>query len=227
MPQPAAPNNGGITGIAPRPGGPAPALSITGQPSTSLSLEAPPCDVVVQAGEIPVKADGGSFQLAGRLQPSGCVPTIGTTGAWLRSANSAPGTWEFSVAPNASRNPREAVVVLGDNKIRITQEGKPGPQFAVSPGHLTMQSDGESRPKSQTLSVFSEDGKLTYLVSSGQSWLKVSPDKSSPGARKFKVTVDPERLGWGRNDGYLLVTASGAADEPLRIPVTVELPRIR
>ena len=108
------------------------------------------------------------------------------------------------------------------------KEGTPGPQFAVAPASFSFRFDGEHVSSPRTLTILSDDQNLTYTVVSLQPWLKVTLlEKGSKGARRFVVSVDPERLRSGRNEGVLLVTASGASQAALQIPVSVEVPRLQ
>ena len=221
------PPSGGIIGLAPRPGE---GILSRNNDSTAESalLISPACAVVVTPGDLNVPASGGTFEVQGVTRPSGCRPALTRSAGWITPVpnNSAP-VFRFSVEPNQRRDPRVGTFVIGDQKVLLRQEGAPGPQFAVAPGSFSFRCDGEHVPSGRTLTILSDDQNLTYMVVSAQPWLKVTPKKGSKDARKFTLSVDPEQLRVGRNEGLLVVSASGAPEAALRIPVSVEVPRLR
>jgi len=162
------------------------------------------------------------------MRPSDCKPILTSSGQWITPAqNSAAAVFRFNVEPNHRNDSRLGIFVIGDQKVLLRQEGAPGPQFAVAPGSFSFRFDGERVSSRRTLTILSDDQNLTYTVVSPQSWLKVTPQKGSKGARRFFVSVDPEQLRSGRNEGVLLVSASGAPEPALHIPVSVEVPRLQ
>ena len=237
------PPSGGIIGTGPRPGegiAPRPGEAIApraGEVSTSRNndstdtsalLVSPACAVVVTPGDINIPAAGGTFEVQGVIRPSGCKPALTSSGEWITPArNSAAPVFRFSVEPNQRSDSRLGIFVVGDQRVLLRQEGAPGLQFAVAPGSFSFRFDGERISSARTLTILSDDQNLTYTVVSAQPWLKVTPQKGSNSARKFKISVDPERLRSGRNEGVLFVSASGAPQSALRIPVSVEVPRLQ
>jgi len=162
-----------------------------------------------------------------QMKPAGCHPRIRSSSSWMAPVSWMPNSYRFSVQPNTSRAPRDGIVVVGDQKVLIRQAGAPGPQFAVAPGRIALRTDGERSPSSRRFTVFSSDKNLTYTVSPLQPWIRVSPAKGTPGSRRFDVKIDPEHLHAGRNEGVILISAAGSTEPPLRLQVTVEIPRLR
>ena len=221
------PPSGGTIGIAPRPREAIPSRNEDSTPGSAL-LISPACSVVVTPGDIDIPASGGSFEVRGVMRPSDCKPALTSRGGWITPArNSSAPVFRFSVEPNSRRDSRIGVLIIGDQKVLLRQEGVPGPQFAVVPGSFSFRSDGQRVPSERTLTILSDDQNLTYTVVSAQPWLKVTPKKGSKGARSFTVSVDPGGLRMGRNEGALLVSASSAPEAALRIPVSVEIPRLQ
>jgi len=221
------PPSGGIIGIAPRPG-----EAIVSNKNDSIAetalLISPTCAVVVTPGDMNVPASGGTFEVRGVMRPSGCRPALTSIAGWIKPGpNSSAPVFRFSVEPNQRKDPRVGVFVIGDQKVLLRQEGAPGPQFAVAPGSFSFRCDGERVPSGRTLTILSDDKNLNYTVVSAQPWLKVTPKKGSKDARRFTLSVDPERLRVGRNEGVLVVSALGSPEAALRIPITVEVPRLR
>jgi len=216
-------------------GGPRPSESVVlpgtgpaGASPSTFSLVTPGCDTFVSKGEIDVAADGEPFEVTAQVAPANCHPRIELTETWIASSGErSPGIFAFSAQPNLSRNPREAVVVVGAQKVLIRQAGKPGPQFAVAPSSLSLRTDGEHAPHTRTFSVFSSDNHLTYTVASAEPWLKVVPAHGRSAIRRYEIKVDPELLPADRSEAVILVNAAGSADAPIPVRVTVEIPRPR
>ena len=221
------PPSGGILGVAPRPGEASPSRNNDSTAENAL-LISPACAVVVTPGDLNVPASGGTFEVRGVMRPAGCRPALTSSAGWITPVpSSSVPVFRFSVEPNHRSDPRVGVYVIGDQKVLLRQQGAPGPQFAVAPGSFSFRCDGERVPSERTLTILSDDQNLMYTVVSAQSWLKVTPKKGAKDGRRFTLSVDPERLRVGRNEGVLLVSVIGAPETALRIPVSVEVPRLR
>lgn len=65
-------------------------------------------------------------------------------------------------------------------------------------------------------------GVLAWNISSNASWLRVSPI-SGTGDGRVTVSVDSDGLTTGENIGVLTITARGASNSPLEVPVYLEV----
>ncbi|MBI3208485.1 MAG: hypothetical protein HYZ37_06245 [Candidatus Solibacter usitatus] len=97
--------------------------------------------------------------------------------------------------------------------------------LAAAPGPLSfLQFVGSAAPGPQTLNITSTGGTLSYSLSvsllTGTNWLTVSPTTgSTPG--QTQVSVNAASLTPGTYTGSVIVTAQGATNSPLVIPVTL------
>ncbi|HJV64312.1 MAG TPA: S8 family serine peptidase [Geomonas sp.] len=97
------------------------------------------------------------------------------------------------------------------------------PLLNATPLGLTfaVPSDGSS-PAAQTIKLSAPNGSLSWNVTSSAPWLQVTP-ASGQDAATLTVTIDPSALtaGTERPSGSLTISADGAANSPVTIPVGV------
>ncbi|MFN0100660.1 MAG: BACON domain-containing protein [Bryobacteraceae bacterium] len=96
--------------------------------------------------------------------------------------------------------------------------------LAATPASLTfLQAQGGNAPPPQTINVTSNGPALNYsatATTSIGSWLSVSPaSAATPGA--VTVSVNGSGLAAGTYSGTVTLTAAGASNSPLNIPVTL------
>jgi uncharacterized protein (TIGR03437 family) len=101
------------------------------------------------------------------------------------------------------------------------------PELAVDKNRLEFEAlAGGPAPPSQLLYVTARIRALTFTAaastSAGGSWLSVSPETGGT-PKNLTVSVDVRGLGPGRYDGAIEIAAPGAANSPVKIPVTLVL----
>jgi hypothetical protein len=100
----------------------------------------------------------------------------------------------------------------------------PPPSIAPSPSSLSFVAlTGQASPPAQALTIANGGfGSFSYSFSTDSSWLSVSPTSgSTPGTAN--VSVNASGLAIGTYTGNVIITASGIANSPLSIPVTLEV----
>jgi hypothetical protein len=100
----------------------------------------------------------------------------------------------------------------------------PPPSIAPSPSSLSFVAlTGQASPPAQALTIANGGfGSFSYTFSTGSSWLSVSPTSgSTPGIAN--VSVNASGLAIGTYTGNVIITASGVANSPVSIPVTLEV----
>ena len=124
----------------------------------------------------------------------------------------APGTYNGAVtitATGATGSPATIPVTLN-----IAQP----PVLAVTPSSLTFTGAG-----SQNLAISNTGGgALNWTAVVNQAWLTVAP-LSGTGAGTISVTVNVTGLAPGTYNGAITITATGAAESPATIPVTLNI----
>jgi len=94
--------------------------------------------------------------------------------------------------------------------------------LSASPSSVTFSMVYGSAALSQSVSVSAGTATTALAVTSNQSWLTVSASSSLTPAT-LTVTANPSGLATGAYSGTITVYASGAANSPLVIPVTLTI----
>jgi len=100
----------------------------------------------------------------------------------------------------------------------------PPPSIVPSPSSLSFVAlTGQASPPAQALTIANGGfGSFSYTLSTNSSWLSVSPTSgSTPGTAN--VSVNASGLAIGTYTGNVIVTASGIANSPLSVPVTLQV----
>lgn len=154
-------------------------------------------------------------------QSGGVAPPSGQPMIAIDAAGLAPGSYDAVVdvvAPGVAGSPASVQVHLD-----VTA----GPTLSVQPGSLSFSgSAGGSSPAPQTLHV-ENAGTGTFAISAtaAPAWLHATPSAapSVPPALDISVTIESAGLAPGVHAGVIVVSALGAANSPLVIPVALEL----
>jgi subtilase family protein/BACON domain-containing protein len=103
-----------------------------------------------------------------------------------------------------------------------TSGAPPGPTIGVSPSSLSFSATaGGANPTSQSLSITNTGGgTLSWTASANQTWLTVSPT-SGTAPSTATVSVDISGLGAGTFNGAITISATGATNTPVSVPVTL------
>jgi hypothetical protein len=100
----------------------------------------------------------------------------------------------------------------------------PPPSIAPSPSSLSfVAAIGQPSPPAQAVTIANGGyASFSYTVATDSSWLSVSPASgSTPGS--VNVSVNATGLAIGTYTGNVIVTASGVANSPQTIPVTLQV----
>src|SRR5271156_266218 len=92
--------------------------------------------------------------------------------------------------------------------------------LSASPVSLIFSAVPGSTPATQTVNISGGGAATTWAVTSSASWLTtITTSNQTPGA--IAVTANPSGLGAGSYSGTLTISAPGATNSPLVIPVTL------
>jgi hypothetical protein len=103
-----------------------------------------------------------------------------------------------------------------------TTGGTTDPTISVSPASLSFTATaGGANPANQSLSITnSGGGTLNWTASSNQTWLSVSPT-SGTAPSTATVSVNITGLAAGTYNGAITISATGATNTPVTVPVTL------
>jgi len=142
--------------------------------------------------------------------PAGTTGTISVT---VRAANIAGD----GVPGNSDTTDQDFALVVYD-----AVEAPPAPAIGVSPPSLAFAAiAGAAAPPAQTIAVTNAGaGTLTFTTAASPTWLHVSPASGTAPA-SLSVSAATAGLSAGSYGGTVTVSASGATNTPLTVPVTL------
>ena len=151
------------------------------------------------------------------------LPSYGATPATLQVSTASstlnPGNYSGDITLTAlgATNITQVIPVT----LTVTA---PSPVLAVAPGNLSFVSVIGQPVNSQTLTVSNGGGygSFNWGASTDSSWLQVSP-ASGLTPQNLSVSVVPTGLSTGTYSGNVIVTASGIANSPQSVPVTLQV----
>ena len=119
-----------------------------------------------------------------------------TDAAWVavqQASGSGDASVQFTVAPNSDTSPRNAGLNVNDQRLQISQEGRPC-QFKLSSTHEAVESSGGQRTvQVQTTS------QCTWSATAGVPWISIASGRSGTGngnvAFEVAPTSGPSRAG--------------------------------
>lgn len=123
-------------------------------------------------------------------------------------------------APGATNTPQNVPVTL------TLAPAPPAPIIGVTPGSLSFSAvQGGANPPAQTLTIANAGGgTLSWTASANVPWLSVSPTSgSAPPPSSVTVSVSIAGLPAGTHAGLITITAPGATNSPLTVPVTLTI----
>ena len=167
-----------------------------------------------------------SYTVAGSgtwLSASGAGNTPGTVSVSVNPASLAAGTYNGSVnisSTGAANTPLSVPVTL---TVAAAPPPPPPPttsSLTATPASLAFSyTAGGAAPASKAISVGSSGSALTYTVASSGSWLTATGGGSTPG--NVNVSVNPANMTAGTYNGTVTISASGASNSPMKVPVTL------
>lgn len=118
-----------------------------------------------------------------------CSWTARVEGGWLSIASGAsgtgPGTVTLAVAANTNEASREGTLIVADQSVRLTQQGRGACDFTLAPEEFQFGPDGGSRTATLTTGA-----GCAWTVVVTESWLTVSP-MSGSGSANLSLQVAP------------------------------------
>lgn len=148
-------------------------------------------------------------------------PVVGSTPATLQASAStgslAAGNYNATItlvalgAVNSSQ-----VINVSLNVV------SPPPSIALAPASMNFTANvGQPAPSSQALAVTNPGaGSFSYTTSTDATWLSTTPASASTNS-SVTVAVNTTGLAVGTYSGHVITTASGIANSPQSIPVTL------
>jgi uncharacterized protein (TIGR03437 family) len=180
---------------------------------------------------------GGSNPSSQSIQVTSASPapiSMSVAGApWITVTNSSATT---PAALTVSVNPASLPAGTFQGAISITSAGASNspqivpvtlvvstqPTLAPSPSTLTFTAPaGGSNPASQSINL-AASAPLQFTIATSPSWLSVSSSGSTTQAT-LVATVNTAGMNQGSYQGSIIITATGAANSPFTIPVTLNL----
>lgn len=112
----------------------------------------------------------------------------------------------------------------GHNVLPVTITFTDAPFIQVADKSLTFTFPGYSEAQSLTLWFANATTRMPFTVSTENApWLSVTPTSGS-GYTEVTVRPDPTNLSFGNYMGYVVITAAGTINSPLKIPVRFLVP---
>jgi hypothetical protein len=147
---------------------------------------------------------------------SGTAPS--TLTASVNTSGLVAGTYNGTItitATGATNSPLTVPVTLTVNAVA-------SPTIGASPSSLSFTATvGSSNPANQTLSITNAGGgTLSWTATDNASWLTISP-ASGTAPSTLTASVNISGLAAGTYNGTITISATGATNSPLSVPVTL------
>jgi len=174
-----------------------------------------------EAQNLSITSGGVALGFTVSASPSwlSATPTSGTTGGSVSLSVNPSGlaarTYSGSVTvtvPGASNSPQTVGVTLN-----VAAQ----PNLTLSPGSLTFDyHTGGGAPPTQSVSVNSNGGAVSYTTSTSAAWLTASPASgTTPGT--VNVGINPSGLSAGTYNGTVTITSTAAGNSPQKVNVAL------
>lgn len=159
---------------------------------------------------------GGSADLKNNVE-SVFLPA-GTSGSFTVTVK-ATGIAGDGVPGNADTTDQDfALVIYNGSEQAPTQ-----PTINVTPGSLSFNATVGSSPANQTVAIANSGiGTLSWTASSGATWLTVTP-ASGTAPSTLTAQIDASALAAGSYSGTITISATGATNTPVSVPVTLTM----
>ena len=126
----------------------------------------PACTVTIVPLNAAFESEGGSGTVT-ITAPAGCAWTAGASGGWITvtagSTGTGPGTVTYAVTANAATEARNGSLTIGDQSLRIAQQGRVGTvcRYDITPEAAEFGKDAGT-------------GTVTVIAPSGCAWTALS-----------------------------------------------------
>jgi hypothetical protein len=214
------------TVMAPAPPPPPPMPNLAASP-TSLTFSYTAGGTSPAAQTISVSSSGTAVSYTATasgswLAAKGSGNTPGSVSVSVNPTSLAAGTYNGSVSISSTGAANSPLTV----PVTLTVVAAPPPpppttsSLTATPASLAFSyAAGSAAPASKTISVGSSGSALTYTVASSGSWLTATGGGSTPG--NVTVSVNPANMTAGTYNGTVTISASGASNSPMKVPVTL------
>lgn len=181
-------------------------------------------DLTVTVGGVTYKGNvflGANSASGGTADAKNNVESVflpaGTTGSFTVTVTAANIAGD-GVPGNADTTDQDFALVAYNG----TAGGGTSPAIGVSPSSMSFSGTaGGANPASQTLNISnSGTGTLNWTASSNQTWLSISPASGTAPSGPV-VSVNTTGLAAGTFNGAITVSAAGATNTPVSVPVTL------
>ncbi len=113
-----------------------------------------------------------------------------------------------------------------EGPVAVTVSTTAPPQFAVSPASLNVLAINGQSPAAQAFQVSNAGGStLNYSITDDAAWLSVSPSSGSTvaAAQIISVNFSTGALAPGNYNATITLTAAGASNSPLTVPLSLQV----
>lgn len=147
---------------------------------------------------------------------SGTAPSTATVSVDITGL--ATGTYNGTITISATGATNTPVTV----PVTLTVNAPASPTIGVNPTSFSFTATaGGANPASQSLNITNTGGgTLNWSASSNQTWLSISPT-SGTAPSTATVSVNISGLAAGTYNGAITVSATGATNSPVTVPVTL------
>jgi uncharacterized protein (TIGR03437 family) len=178
------------------------------------------------------------FDVSGSSYPWTAQASTGSGGNWLRISKMS-GTGDTSVQVTVDQTGLKQGTYQGQivvtsatlgpspQSIQVTLNVTVKPALTVGATSIAFQTVSGQNPPAQSLGISSTGGSsLSWMAAiatvTGGNWLMVSPS-SGTGTAMAQVSVDAASLAAGSYSAVIVISASGATNSPVIVPVTITI----
>jgi len=136
----------------------------------------------------------------------------------------------FTICPNFDNTQRcgwtnfLAFTLYGDPGVGLYDTGTGAPPVAINPGKVNLNCSFAHTATPKVFHVLATaPGLFAYTLSDDADWLSISPDSgaNSGGLTPHTLTAETASLPVGKHTASITLTAPGAPNSPLSVPVTL------
>jgi len=203
---------------------PSPAAVPTNAPPATTPHGLPACEVTLRLSRTDLPPGGGEFTVSTIRKPANCPASIAVSVPWLTTAD--PSELRFEAEPNNTGATRDALILIGGVSFLVRQSPPAKLGLAAAPGRLVFGIDRKGLTDTKTITAWTEQNAGSFVAKPQHSWLVVTPKRNKEHRQTYEVTIQPgAALPPGRHDTQIEISAAGAPERSIVIPVVVEVMR--
>jgi len=201
-----------------------PAAAPANAPLASAVPSLPTCDVTLRLSRTELPPTGGEFAISTVRKPANCPTSIALSVPWLTTVD--PSELRFEAEPNNTGATRDALILIGGQSFLVRQSPPAQVGLAAAPGRLVFGINRKGATDIKILTAWTEQPAGSFIAKPQHPWLVVTPKRHKEHRQVYEVTVKPGAdLPPGRHDSEIEISAEGAPDRSIVIPVVVEVTR--